>query len=142
MLLARKTHKGLLMAAIAAVGVLAQSDRPLCSATYLDGNGQWRFCSWTITPHTRDIPRHDPVAQSWGPQSDFFVKENFEITSWMAAQQMLLENRASGGKQYHSGWLAISTKDGRIVLTKPLNVNSVFDFARERRLNLDGFAPE
>jgi hypothetical protein len=88
--------------------------------------------------NTQDLAKTDATAVSWGPQFDFFMERNFEILSWEDAKQVLERDDLKGGKQYHTGWLTIFLDDERAFLTKPPDINFIFEFAKKH----DGFAVE
>lgn len=74
---------------------------------------------------TQEVDKGDAIARSWGPQADFFIKQNFEIMLWIEAEPLLLKGASIGGKQYHNGWLLFGLQDGRRFLTKPPDINFV-----------------
>ena len=92
------------------------------------------------TTNDPDLPV-DLVA-SWGNQTEFFIKEGFEMLDWDVAKSELLKGNYRGGKQYHTGWLVILMNDGRKCLTKPPGINPFFEFMKKSKLNTKGFAPE
>lgn len=83
-----------------------------------------------------------PVLESWGRQADFFRSKPFEIVSWEEAQKILLSRECRGGKQYHTGWVTIYTKDGGRYLVKPPAIDNLFSFFKRHGMKGEGFAPE
>jgi hypothetical protein len=82
------------------------------------------------------------IVESWGPQKTFFRSREFTIVDWGAAKTLLRQKTYRGGKQYHSGWVSIYTRDGKSYLTHPPRLDDFFQFMQAAKLSTAGFAPE
>jgi hypothetical protein len=82
------------------------------------------------------------LASSWGRQADFFRKGHFTILDWSDAQALLRKKSYRGGKQYHTGWLAIYTVDNQKYLTKQPKLDDFFEFMKKTGLSTQGFGTE
>lgn len=96
---------------------------------------------------TKEVKVYRNVAESFKEQKEYFLKhERVQVTGWDYARQILLGHGTytgySGGKQYHSGWVAIQMNNGMLFLTKPLQLDDIFSFMTEYNLNSEGFASE
>ena len=91
---------------------------------------------------TSDTMLAPELVSSWSAQRDFFIARGFTILEWEAAQGLLLRKTYRGGKMYHTGWVTIYTRDGGDYLTKEPQTDAFLSFMRERRLPMEGFAPE
>ena len=66
----------------------------------------------------------------------------FRTLDWAQAQELLLTGDIRGGKQYHTGWLTIYTRDGGKYLTKQPRLDELWLFMKEKKIKLDGFGTE
>jgi len=82
------------------------------------------------------------IVESWGQQKNIFIKNNFEIIDWEKAKQILLKEKIRGGKQYHTGWLSIYTKNDRKYLVKQPKMDALQEFMMKERLKIEGFGTE
>lgn len=82
------------------------------------------------------------IVESWGRQKGFFIKNNFEIIDWAKAKNILLHEKIRGGKQYHTGWLTIYTKDDRKYLVKQPKMDDLWEFMEAKGIKLQGFGTE
>ena len=84
----------------------------------------------------------EEIVESWGPQKEFFVKNNFEIIDWANAEYILLHEEIIGGKQYHTGWLIMYAKNDRQYLVKQPKIDALWEFMAAKGIKLQGFGTE
>jgi len=93
-----------------------------------------------LTTQSKHLDR--AMTDSWGAQKGFFIMQNLTIIDWEQAKAILKKEKIRGGKQYHTGWLTIYTINGSHYLTKQPNIDLLFDFLKENKLNAEGFGTE
>lgn len=91
---------------------------------------------------TQGANLYEEIVESWGRQKEFFYKNNFEIIDWDEAENILLQEKIRGGKQYHTGWLTIYTTDDRKYLVKQPKVDALWEFMEAKGIKLQGFGTE
>ena len=91
---------------------------------------------------TQDANLDEEIVESWGRQKGFFYKNNFEIIDWDEAKNILLQEKIRGGKQYHTGWLAIYITDDRKYLVRQPKVDALWEFMEAKGIKLQGFGTE
>ncbi len=93
-------------------------------------------------PQLMSVNASPETIASWGPQKDYFLHGGFRIVTWDEAKSILLQNNYVGGRQYHTGWLTLTTKDGGKYLVLQPSIDLVFTFLKGSKLPADGFATE
>ncbi len=88
------------------------------------------------------ISMNPDIIESMGSQKEFFQSNNFKIVNWKEAKDILLNKKIKGGKQYHTGWLTIYTTNGEKYLVKQPKMDALWEFMKEKDVELEGFGTE
>ena len=105
-----------------------------------EGINRMKDDSRILTTQSKEL--NQDIIDSWGNQKKYFIKQNFILIEWEEAKSLLRKGNISGGKQYHTGWLTIFTKDDKSYLTTQPKLDEVWNFIKENSLKIDGFCTE
>jgi hypothetical protein len=83
------------------------------------------------------------TVESWGRQTEYFLREDFPILDWETAKaELMAATGPVAGKQYHTTWVVLRFEDDRRVLVGQPKIDALIRLVEDQGLDWVHIASE